>query len=225
MELLITALLIGAGLWVVIALAGVLPLGLLLVAKFRELHGEPAAALFDHAGRCADEAWLEQQGFRRAGVLENFMSRVAGWSHEREARFVAVYFVGGQCVIDLVTEFGDGIILTTASTRDGMIIPRPRGQYMQAFPKLGVRQLFEKHRAAEASVREAERPGTAAAPRFEEAFQSAVEKEARRVLSRPWIWMLIPWWYFVRRHRWVGVTVPEQLSRGWFRPRRSGWFG
>ncbi len=97
------------------------------------------------------DAWAQQNGFAHdcfflahtlsdGSVLQN-----SAWWSEQYATWALLYYHKGKHFYDFVSELEDGGSVTTASSKDGLMLPRRSKKYMQAFPNLSFDGLLQKH--------------------------------------------------------------------------------
>ena len=216
--------LVPIGIWVMLALAGVLPLVSLLYVAFKPSGADPAG--FHAAEQWLGPDWAIRNGFVPADVLQSSFGPIMGYTRPDEPRFIAVYRAGGGVVVDIVTIWRDGVGLTTSITRAGGTLPTPRGSYQQMFPGATADDLWWRHREAEQAIERFEGVTLAesdASLNFATSFQTEVRASAAYVLRRPLLWLTVPWRYFITRRRLPNVPVGEQILRGWHRPKFGGF--
>lgn len=171
-------------------------------------------------------AWAERNGFAYQTTFITLLSgapAVLGiWLHQRRPTFFAVYNIQGKTLYDLVTVFNDRVDLTTGSTRDAQTIPKPPGHYGQSFDVNGPDALLNHHARAEHYLQTeggAQMSATDLDPAH--AIQKSIQEQVTHVMGLP-LWQVRgPIWYFVRRNRWHGVSIEEQVRRGWVKLPRQ----
>ncbi len=180
------------------------------------------------------DLWAEENGFHYVGLFRIQVVLLAVWENPEKSTFLAQYLNFEGPFFEIETAFDKNISLTTGNVRDGMLMPFPRGNYTQSFPKKSLEELWERHLEAERYLTEtggahltpycSELPWGNVHPEdpFEKPGPSAVEisltsgvrtqaKHVRSLLLWPLRW---PYWYFVRRFTWVHKTIKEQVEMG-----------
>ncbi|MGD9109327.1 MAG: hypothetical protein PVG93_00170 [Phycisphaerales bacterium] len=120
-----------------------------------------------------------------------------------------------QIAHDLVTEFADGISITTASTKDGNSIPHSPGAYSQSFSGTDFDERWQKHIEAENYLMDngGARLEANDTP-FEQAFVEAIRRQANYVRTLP-LWPLRgTYWHFVRRYLLHNKSIQTQHEKG-----------
>jgi len=163
----------------------------------------------------SSHAWAADSGFEFAGNFRLGSVYIAGWEHKRRPGFFCEYRLQQRTFYDIATNFADEMSLTTASTKDGNLTPKPPGHYHQTFSNLSLEQLWEKHIEAENYL--VEKAGVRPADvvlSFEDEITAAVQKELAYHKTIPLYHFRVPWWYFVRRNRLHNKTIRQQHEAG-----------
>lgn len=214
----VQSLLYIGGLWVFMAVAGLLPQMLIRFSKFKPLRDDAAERAFTQAYEHVDSAWLEAEGFTPVAALRVPGAMVVGWEHLSEPIYIAVTVIQKTVAVDVVSVFEGDHGLTTGNVKGGALIPPDPGSFMQVFPRRDIEQLWRSHLQAEALLREYPGHRSATTTDFVADFERGVKAQMSWLLARPWLWLLIPWWYFVRQHRWSNISIHDQIQRGWIDP-------
>lgn len=105
-----------------------------------------------------DNDWAEANGYEWIGVYRtvarfNPTITVLAWQSPGAATFLCVYQHANRHAnlhaYDLVTEFDQGVSLTTGSSPNSVFHPQRPGSFVQAFPGVGLDELFARHLEAE----------------------------------------------------------------------------
>ena len=228
MGILITIVLVAAGMWLVIAAVTFVQVRALGTASLAPYTPQEGGADTRIQATGHSHQWAQDNGFAFVGwfVMPGQPALIAAWQHADQPTFFCQYFVRGQTTCDFATELAEEVSLTTGSTKDGQLFPCPPGHYKQTFTGLGLDQQWARHAEGVkylADVGRA-RPASLDEP-FEEVFVDAVRKEMAFIRGIP-LWPLrAPYWYFVRRHLWhnrsiqsqhdkLAVALPNELAGG-----------
>lgn len=162
-----------------------------------------------------DFAFLEYY-WARAGLHRLFM---AVWQRTDRPTFLCTYLVPTQSgftnVTDIVTEFANGISLTTANSRDAQFHPKPPKAYHQTFSRINLDEQWRRHVEMENFLMDA---GGAelvyTEVRFEQCFTDDVREEIRYIRNIPYWYLLGAYWYFVRKNLWHNKSIKVQHEKG-----------
>lgn len=162
--------------------------------------------------------WAEAQGFRYVGSYRTTISDIenvfAVWRHESRPTYLVRYHAAEQVFFDFVTLFQGQYGLTTSSTKDSQLSPRPCGEYQQSFDA-ALDVLLTMHADAEhfliqeGRLKEqwVERP-------IVDLINESVMRQAHYVQQLPFWQFRGAWWYFVRRRVMHNKGVQELHARG-----------
>ena len=208
-----------AGVWVLVAVAGSLPVLSLSRAQLEPLktrQAEDALAKIMVDG-IVDADWASANGFEPVGVFRvNNMAGsplVVAWARSGERTYLCAYLVGDNApLVDFVTILDRGG-LTTGKSKDGQLLPSSPDSFMQTFTATTA-VLWRHHQtglkvlAAKRSVLPLSGDGY-----LEEDFTAAMSRQSDHVRSLM-LWPLrIPYWFFVRRHVRHEKPVAKWLGR------------
>ena len=136
------------------------------------------------------------------------------WKNPEEKTFLVFYFGLGRHFLELVTIYDDKTGVTTTNAPDAHTLPAVPGAFIQSFPDLSLPQLLEMHHRGRATLER--RTDLAPQDRPEETLDliaTALERQARYVMSIPgWQWKGL-WWITVRKRQMIGKDVGWQLDR------------
>ncbi|MCP4363940.1 MAG: hypothetical protein GY800_01370 [Planctomycetes bacterium] len=125
----------------------------------------------------------------------------AAWWSEKEQTWCLLYFTPHQETIDFVSLYAGNTSLTTASSKDALLLPKPAGAAVQAFPRLDLEGLRQQHLAARTQL--AQQKWVSLRRRKNELLpeiHNSLKQHARYITSLPlWQWRGV-YWYFIRRH-------------------------
>jgi hypothetical protein len=150
----------------------------------------------EHHDWAASEGFEWIDGFRITQPQEIF---IAAWKHNRLPRFFCVYSTQGKTHYDFVTLFAEDESLTTSGTKDAHTLPQPDGHWTQSFHGADHEELWQRHREAEAYLKDAEgvRPRQNLPP-FEKILADAIRNQMNHVKSIP-LWQIRGvFWYLTR---------------------------
>jgi len=163
------------------------------------------------------EQWASQNGF---GLLGEYETQIQGlnwllavWKRQDAHTYVVLYQVKGREIIDIVSLFNRKQGLTTGSTKDAHMLPKPAGQYTQSLETKELDELYAFHAAGLAYL---EREGGLRMQPFEVSFEAliseAIADQMAHVQSLPLWWARGVWWFFVRRGAYHNKEL-EQLHK------------
>lgn len=190
-------------------------------AKVERVEGRDRDALHQAAEREIGRGFFEGKAFRFVGAyrLKTFMGRPAAvmWQHGGEGTYLAALLVAGakQIHTDIVSilSWERGIGVTTATAKDGHVVPKPPGAWMQSFSGVTTAVLWERHQEAEAAV--ADHYGVTPEP-FTldpgEVLLRSVRRDAVYNLTHPWLLGVIVWRFWIGKHLLHGKRVAERLG-------------
>jgi hypothetical protein len=195
-----------AGIWILVAVAGSLPVLSLSRAQLESLdsrQAEDALAMIMVDG-IVDSDWASANGFEPAGVfrVNNAVGSpvVVAWARSGERTYLCAYLVGNNApLVDFVTILDRGG-LTTGKSKDGQLLPSSPDSFIQTFT--ATTAVLWRHHQTGLKVLAAKRNVSPLSGQgfLEEDFTAAMSRQSDYVRSR-WLWPLqIPYWFFVRRH-------------------------
>lgn len=182
---------------------------------------ELAGRVIASAERAVDASFLEAQGFEveAAYVVDLRFAKAyfAMWRHGSDATFLAVYSMGGytngRWITDLVSELSaDPLVsLTTSTARDAHTAPLRPGDHMQTFTNPSLAVLWERHLDAEGylAMKHHFVPGRVDRTGGD-ALEHAVRDGSRYRLSHPWVWLTVPYRFWVGRFVWHNRSLRER---------------
>ncbi len=169
--------------------------------------------------RAKDEfsSWVEENGFQFDSLFLSNMVNVpepiqcAAWWSERDATWALLYVAAKKKNIDFVTLYSDDIGITTASSKDAVLLPQPEKSLTQAFTGLSYKGLYAKHLKARKQVERYESVVLQEERRdLMEELKHALKAHARFLMSLPlWEYRGV-YWFFVRRN--IKVNIPINLD-------------
>ncbi|MHC4757024.1 MAG: hypothetical protein ACYTE8_00045 [Planctomycetota bacterium] len=200
-------LVITVGLWGIIVAVSVVQTLSMKQSKLKRLE--------DNAPPEDSHSWAVSNGFEFTGNFRFGVVYISGWEHARRPSFFCEYRIQEKSFFDMVTIFANDTGLTTASSKDGQLSPKPPGAYHQTFSGLSLEQLWEKHVEAENDLVE---KGGAALPdvmlSFEDEITGSVHKQFEYHKSISLYHFRVPWWYFFRRGRRHNKSIQKQHELG-----------
>jgi len=194
------------GFWIIIAIAGSLPLLTLSKVYLEPTSDEESQKYLQKvlSGSFLDSAWASENNFEPVGVyrVKNLMGSpiLVGWKYAHERTYLCMFVVfEAQTFCDCVSVFKDSV-LTTSTIKDGQTIPPGREDWIQSFDVSDMGELWNHHRLAldhiaQNSSQVPLKDGSSLA----EDFEASIHRQAD-FLSSITLWPLrVPYWYFVRR--------------------------
>jgi len=208
-----------AGIWVLVAVAGSLPVVSLSRAQLEPLksrQAEDALARIMVDG-IVDADWASANGFEPLGVFraENMAGSplIVAWARSGERTYLCAYLVANNApLVDFVTILDQGV-LTTGKSKDGQLLPSSPDCFTQTFTATTA-VLWRHHQTGLKVLATKRRVLPLSGEGFlEEDFIEAMSRQADYVRSLV-LWPLrIPYWFFVRRHMRHGKPVMQWLGR------------
>lgn len=161
--------------------------------------------------------WVERNGFEYDSVFLTNVVNVpkpiqgAAWWSARDATWALLYVTPNKKNIDFVTLYDDDIVITTASSKDAMMLPQPEKSLIQTFPGLSYKSLYAKHLEARKQVERYESVVLREERRdLMEELKHALKEHARFLMSLPlWQYRGV-YWFFIRRN--IKVNIPISLD-------------
>lgn len=189
-------------------------------AKVRRLEDAKSELPIGQASREIGSAFLDRSGFRFVGAYE--VSTLLGtpvavmWQHGDEATYLAVLLVGESVNTDIVSilSWERGIGVTTSTARDGHTVPKPPTAWLQSFSGRTTAVLWDKHQQAEAAL--ADHYGVmpeAVTLDPGDVLEQSVRRDAKHVLSHPWLLLAVAWRFWIGRFLLHNKPVTARLPR------------
>ena len=208
-----------AGIWILVAVAGSLPVVSLSRAQLEPLKSRQAEDALTRimVDGIVDADWASANGFEPAGVfrVENMAGSplVVAWARSGERTYLCAYLVANNApLVDFVTVLDQGA-LTTGKSKDGQLLPSSPGCFTQTFTATTA-VLWRHHQTGLKVLATKRRVLPLSGEGFlEEDFIEAMSRQADYVRSLV-LWPLrIPYWFFVRRHVRHEKPVAQWLGR------------
>jgi len=118
-------------------------------------------------------------------------------------------------VTDIITEFANGIYLTTVDSKAAQFHPGPPKAYKQTFSKINLDEQWCRHLEMEnflMDVGGVELVYTEI--QFEKHFIDENQKSVRFIRSIPYWYLFGAYWYFIRRNLWHNKSIKTQYEKG-----------
>lgn len=189
-------------------------------AKVTRIPDERTHQTLIKASRAVDEAQVAALGFTLEGVYDIDLGGPRAlfvmWRHGRDATCLAAYthssMKNGTWITDIVSILSEHprVALTTSVTKDGHVAPPRRGDHMQTFDNPSLGALWERHTEAEVYLAEKTGvvPGKVDMPGGQ-MLETYVRDSSRYRLQRPWVWLSVPYRYWIGRHLWHNRPVAK----------------
>lgn len=164
------------------------------------------------------DKWATDEGFEWVGtylLTAPAQVFIAAWRHVEYPAFFCVYVHAQGKHTDIVTIYENDLGITTGSSKDGLLFPSAPGSYMQCLPNISVHQQWQNHLEAEAFLLEKLKldPRPIGKP-FDVIVMESIRRQMAHVRRIP-LWPLrTVWWFFVRRNKLAGMTIPQQYDKG-----------
>lgn len=126
----------------------------------------------------------------------------ASWINTQEKTRMLAYIGGGIRNIDFVTKYSSDVhSLTTASTRDAMLLPYPPSYYVQAFTGIGVHAQYYRHLETRKLI-EKKLNVIPILPNQDVVSEAsiALKRQANYVMHLPYWYLRGIYWYLIRRN-------------------------
>ena len=119
---------------------------------------------------------------------------------------------------DLVTEFDSDIGLTTGSTQDSHMLPKPHESYDQSFSPADFDDRWTRHVEMENFLMDDGGAELIARENiFEELIVRSIRKQMRLIRQTPLWFLRTPLWYFFRRRKWHNLDIRQQHQKGYIK--------
>ena len=209
-------LLIPLVIWLVICAVGFAPLIMLRYASFVPV--ENPIPIFKRAISVVDPAWIQQTGFRGQSAIQPLGIPMALFTNADKTIAMAVYFAGGQRVVDLVSKFPGDISLTTSTSIDGPVIPPPPGAMFQSFRNSDSRELLRIHRDGIRFLKTHLQTQLTPQENVAASMKAFVGRQLAHLCFRPWNILALPCRFAVTRFSRMNLTLEQQGRKGIIKP-------
>ncbi|MEM7682302.1 MAG: hypothetical protein AAF288_10140 [Planctomycetota bacterium] len=201
-------------------LAGGLQVFAFMGASVRRMEPEQEAVTRLAAEQEIGAGFLNDSGFAFVGAyaVKTAVNECGAvmWRQGQDPAFIAGLLVPGakQMHIDIesVLSWERGITVTTGTAKDGHVLPKPRGGYVQTFSGKTMPVMWALHQEAEGAV--AEKHGVDVEGLdldAGEVLERSIRADARYVASRPWLMLAMVWRYWVGRHLLHETKVADRV--------------
>ncbi|MEM6749806.1 MAG: hypothetical protein AAGA57_00895 [Planctomycetota bacterium] len=164
--------------------------------------------------------FLREAGFEFVGgyVVKTPVTEAGAmmWRQGRDPAFIAALLVAGagrvHVDIESILSWDKGVTVTTGTAKDGWVVPKPPGSYVQTFTGKTMRVMWELHQEAEGAV--AEKHGVDVEGLdldAGEVLERSVRRDAAYVSARPWLMLLMVWRYWVGKHLLHETKVADRV--------------
>ncbi|GEM_PF-1590921 len=208
---------LGIGLFAYLLIAGVTALQVYSMSK-AGLQTDPTAP----EAPAIPARWAAENEFGFLGTyrMKTPMTRalIYAWQRTDRPTYFCTYIIqSGQETkesYDLVTVFGDDIGLTTSSTKDGHMFPKPPHCFIQSFSPSVFDDRWARHIEMENYLMDV--GGAQLVERedvFEELIIDAMRKQMDYVRGISLWFLRAPIWFFIRRSQWHNLSIEEQYRK------------
>lgn len=198
--------------WLVVCASGIAPLIMLRYSNFSPV--EHPIPIFERALTVLDPAWIEETGFQGKYAIQPLGIPMAIFTNSDETIAMAVYFAGGQRIVDLVSKFPGDISVTTSTTIDGPVVPTPPGVMFQAFRGYDSQDLLQIHQSG---IEFLKRHLEAEPVRHKDvagSMQQFIGRQLNYLFLRPWNILALPYRWAVTRFARKNLTLEQQEQKG-----------
>lgn len=142
------------------------------------------------------------------GVIAGPPLLCASWISTQEKTRMLVYIGGGMRNIDFVTKYSDIRSLTTASTKDALLLPYPPSYYVQAFTGIGLHAQYHRHQEVR-KLMEAKLKIVPIMPHQDVVSEASValKRQAKYIMRFPYWYLRGIYWYLIRRYNRVNRKI------------------
>ena len=198
--------------WLVICAGGIVPLILLRFSDFSPV--EHAFPIFQSALSSLDPAWLEESGFQATCAIKPLGISMAFFTNPDRTIVMAVYFVGGARIIDIVSDFPGDISVTTSTSIDGPVVPSPPGVMFQTFRGYEPQDLLQRHQDGIEFLKRHLQIDLVSDKDVASALRQFVGRQLNHLLLRPWNILALPYRWAVTRFARKNLTLEQQEQKG-----------
>ena len=150
---------------------------------------------------CRENNFVHEKDFLFHGILTGPPIECSAWWSSTEKTWALLYVAPTAKNIDFVSTFAQGFALSTASSRDSLMLPSPPNSYIQAFTNMGNEERYALHQ--EALERIERSLGSINLDDRSELFHKIAESildQVSYIRKKP-LWHLRgAYWYFVSRN-------------------------
>lgn len=135
------------------------------------------------------------------------------FKHNIEPIYLCVYHLGAKKTCDIVSCFERDFTLTTCSSVDGGMIPRPPKKMLQIFEKLSYGELLDKHRMAQdfiesKGIKQIDIPSE----EFREYFVKSIREFAEYARTFAFWPVRLIYWTVIKRGKIYLKSIEEQYK-------------
>ena len=163
--------------------------------------------------------WISERGLQFLGGLRMDAVEMVVWLFPDRLKTLVIYRIQGRIVFEFVSALPESGALDTSNMKDTQMFPAVPGCYKEALKLNRPDDLLAAHEATLTLLRD--RRGLNPIPLPPEDIRTIICDAIRRDMANVrshFLWPLRALdWYYIRRHRWYGVSVEEQFCRGWSR--------
>jgi hypothetical protein len=159
--------------------------------------------------------WVTAHGYQHQcfflfRLINGGFLQCAAWWNEEQQTWALIYCLPNKMNIDFVTQYSNEIAVTTASSKDAVLLPHRDKAYLQAFTGLSFDALYAKHLAARDVVEDIEKIHLSTTQQdLFVSLKQALKSQAELVMRLPFWQYRGVYWYFVRRHLKVNKPISK----------------
>jgi hypothetical protein len=198
--------------WLVICASGIAPLIMLRYSNFAPV--EHPVPIFEKALSVLDPAWLQEAGFHGKYAIQPLGIPMAIFTNADNTVVMAVYFAGGQRVVDFVSKFPGDISLTTSTTIDGPVVPTPPGVMFQSFRGADSKELLQIHQQGIDFLRRHLHADLVSQEDVAGSMKTFIGRQLNNLCMRPWNILTLPYRWAVTRFVRMDLTLEQQEQKG-----------
>ena len=198
--------------WLFVCASGIAPLIMLRYSNFAPV--EHPIPIFEKALSVLDPVWIQESGFHENCAIQPLGIPMAVFTNTDNTIAMAVYFAGGQRVVDLVSKFPGDISLTTSTTIDGPVVPSPPGVMFQSFRGSDPKDLIHIHQNGIEFLKTHLQTKLLSQENVASSVQTFVCRQLSNLCSRPWTALMFPYRFAVTRFARMNLTLRQQEQKG-----------
>ncbi len=198
--------------WLFVCASGLAPPILLRYSNFTPV--EQPIPIFKKALSVLDPVWIDENGFQGKSAIQPLGIPMAIFTNADQTIAMAVYFAGGQRVVDLVSKFPGHISVTTSTTIDGPVVPAPPGVMYQGFRGCDAQNLLQIHQDGIEFLKGHLQAELVRHEDVASSMQQFIGRQLYHLFLRPWNILALPYRWAVTRFARMNLTLEQQEQKG-----------
>lgn len=165
----------------------------------------------DHGNR----VWLNSANIECMNSYDFGSIKFSTWRFLSEKKYLIIYLVKGSLKFDIITLFSGSTSLTTSDSNNSQVFPLLKGDYKECGQCSKLSNIYEQHEISLNYLKSFLNCEVEQGPvDFESNLIESISNSMHYVRSIKFWWIKTLYWFFIRKRRYTGKTIEEQICLG-----------